>query len=119
MLADVTRMDSENSAAAPDTTITCASCNACCCRLEVMIMGEDDIPLELTVEDRWGGRIMARLDDGWCAALDRDTKRCRIYERRPAVCRDYQVGANDCIADRAAAMPSARPAGKLGSKKAP
>ncbi|MBI3919237.1 MAG: YkgJ family cysteine cluster protein [Betaproteobacteria bacterium] len=80
--------------------ITCASCKACCCRLEVMIMGEDDVPLELTEVDRWGGRVMARLDDGWCAALDRDTMLCRIYERRPAVCREFRVGASDCIAER-------------------
>ena len=84
--------------------ITCASCKACCCRLEVMIMGGDDVPLELTEEDQWGGRIMARLDDGWCAALDRDTMLCRVYERRPAVCREFQVGESDCIAERSAAL---------------
>ena len=67
-------------------------------------MGEDDVPLELTVVDRWGGRIMARLDDGWCAALDRRTMLCRVYERRPAVCREYQVGGSDCTAERSAAM---------------
>jgi Fe-S-cluster containining protein len=82
--------------------ITCDSCRACCCRLEVMLMGEDDIPLELTEADRWGGRIMARLEDGWCAALDRDTMLCRVYERRPAVCREFRVGGSDCIAERSA-----------------
>ena len=67
-------------------------------------MGEDEVPAELTELDNWGGRIMARLDDGWCAALDRDTMRCRIYERRPTVCRDYQVGGSECIAERSAAQ---------------
>src|ERR1700704_4687683 len=80
--------------------ITCASCKACCCRLEVMLMSEDDVPLHLTAADRWGGRVMARLEDGWWAALDRDTLRCRIYERRPAICRDYEVGGSDCIEER-------------------
>jgi Fe-S-cluster containining protein len=80
--------------------ITCASCMACCCRLEVMIMAEDDVPLELTEVDPWGGRVMARLDDGWCAALDRDTMLCRIYERRPMICREYQAGDSDCITQR-------------------
>ena len=80
--------------------ITCASCKACCCRLEVMLMGEDDVPLELTEVDRWDGQVMARLDDGWCAALNRATMLCGIYERRPAICRDYQVGGSDCIAER-------------------
>lgn len=63
-------------------------------------MAEDDVPLHLTAADRWGGQVMARLDDGWCAALERDTMRCGIYQRRPAVCRDYEMGGSDCIAER-------------------
>jgi len=63
-------------------------------------MSEDDVPLRLTVEDRWGGRVMARSDDGWCAALERDTMRCGIYGSRPAICRDYEVGGSDCISER-------------------
>ncbi|MDX8398711.1 MAG: YkgJ family cysteine cluster protein [Gallionellaceae bacterium] len=82
--------------------ITCASCKACCCRLEVMLMGDDDIPPELTQQDRWGGWVMARLDDGWCAALDRNTLLCTIYSRRPMICHDYQVGDSDCIEERLA-----------------
>ena len=46
---------------------------------------------------------MARLDDGWCAALDRDTMLCGVYDRRPAVCRDYPVGGSDCIVERSSA----------------
>jgi Fe-S-cluster containining protein len=68
-----------------------------------MIMGDDDVPFELTEVDRWGGQVMARLDDGWCAALDRNTMLCRIYERRPAICREYRVGGNDCLAERSTA----------------
>ena len=83
-----------------DPTISCAACEACCCRLEVMLMGDDDVPVELTVQDRWGGWVMRRLDDGWCAALDRATMKCTIYQQRPGVCRDYQVGAGDCIVER-------------------
>src|SRR6476619_5823099 len=80
--------------------VTCASCEASCCRLEVMLMSEDAVPLHLTEEDPWGGRVMARGDDGWCAALDRDTLLCGIYERRPTICRDYEMGGTDCIAER-------------------
>jgi len=97
-------MDTEREATSTGKTITCASCKACCCRLEVMLMGEDDVPLELTQEDQWGGQVMARLEDGWCAALDRETMLCRVYERRPAVCREFQVGGSDCIAERSTAM---------------
>ncbi len=80
--------------------ITCDSCQARCCRLEVMLMGEDDVPPGLTETDPWGGQVMAHLADGWCAALERDTLLCGIYARRPAVCRDYPVGGSDCLAER-------------------
>ncbi len=71
-------------------------------------MGEDDVPPELTQSDRWGGQGMARLADGWCAALNRATLLCGIYARRPIICRDFQVGGSECIAERshlAAASP--------------
>jgi Fe-S-cluster containining protein len=64
-------------------------------------MGEDDVPEEFTESDRWGGQVMARLADGWCAALDRNTLLCRIYDVRPTVCRDFQVGADECLTERA------------------
>jgi Fe-S-cluster containining protein len=83
-----------------DPAISCASCEACCCRLEVILMGEDNIPLELTVEDKWGGAVMRRLEDGWCEALNRVNMKCSIYEERPGVCRDYQAGASECIGER-------------------
>jgi Fe-S-cluster containining protein len=58
---------------APDAggnvSFTCADCEACCCRLEVMLAGDDDVPAHYAATDRWGGEVMARLDDGWCAAL--------------------------------------------------
>jgi len=80
--------------------VSCASCQACCCQLEVMLMGGDDIPLKFTQRDQWGGWIMARLDDGWCAALDRNTMLCTIYQRRPMICREFQMGDDDCIEER-------------------
>jgi Fe-S-cluster containining protein len=72
-----------------------------------MIMGDDDVPLELTEVDQWGGHIMARLGDGWCAALDRRTMLCRVYERRPTICRDYQLGGSDCIGERGISISEA------------
>lgn len=81
--------------------ITCATCEACCCRLEVLLLAGDDIPLRLTAENPWGGQVMARLEDGWCAALDRSTMLCRIYGQRPGICRDYQAGEPDCLEQRA------------------
>ncbi len=52
--------------------------------------------------DQWGGQVMKRLADGWCAAVDRTTMLCRIYERRPGVCREFQVGESECLAERRA-----------------
>lgn len=63
-------------------------------------MADDDVPEALTEIDRWGGFIMARLDDGWCAALNRDTLLCSIYERRPEICRDFALGGSDCLQER-------------------
>ncbi len=93
----------KNPHAKPAAAVTCASCKACCCRLEVILMGDDDVPPEFIETDRWGGQVMARLNDGWCAALQRDTMLCGIYEQRPGVCRDYAVGDSDCITERTAA----------------
>ena len=85
---------------APET-ITCEHCSACCCQLEVMLMEGDDVPRRFSTQDDWGGWVMRRLDDGWCAALDRDTMRCTIYERRPDNCRVFEMGDSDCQRERA------------------
>lgn len=85
--------------------VTCDTCRACCCKLEVMLMGDDDIPRRFTRQDAWGGWVMHRLDDGWCAALDRDTFLCTIYGRRPFICREFAAGDSDCLAERAAGLP--------------
>lgn len=95
------------SAVATEENVTCATCRACCCKLEVMLLGGDDeVPEALTRQDPWGGWIMHRLEDGWCAALDRRTMLCTIYEQRPFICRDYQAGDYDCLEQRAAGLPA-------------
>lgn len=63
-------------------------------------MGGDDVPSELIAVDRWGGQVMARLEDGWCTALDRDKLLCGIYGRRPTICREYEAGGSDCLNER-------------------
>lgn len=105
-------MDAENDLNnAPESSdISCANCKACCCQLEVLLMGEDDVPAKFTTEDQWGGSVMRRLDDGWCAALDRDTMLCTIYQRRPGVCRDFEVGDYACLAERVQLVPQFTPA---------
>ena len=83
-----------------ETDVTCASCEACCCRLEVLLIADTGVPDRFVAIDDWGGRTMARLDDGWCSALDRNTMQCMIYSQRPLLCRDFQMGGYDCIAER-------------------
>ncbi|MDP3538528.1 MAG: YkgJ family cysteine cluster protein [Azonexus sp.] len=83
-----------------EAAVTCSTCRACCCRLEVMLMGDDEPPRQMTLRDRWGGWVMRRLEDGWCIALDRQTMLCSIYEQRPFVCREYQEGDYDCLEQR-------------------
>jgi Fe-S-cluster containining protein len=80
--------------------ISCTNCKACCCQLEVLLMGDDDVPDRLTIEDQWGGTVMRRLDDDWCVALDRGTMLCTIYQRRPGVCREFEVGDYGCLEER-------------------
>jgi Fe-S-cluster containining protein len=88
----------------PDSGVTCASCEARCCRLEVMLISETGVPDEHIAIDEWGGRTMARLDDGWCSALDRNTMSCMIYDRRPWICRELEVGGYECMAERTAGL---------------
>ena len=85
-----------------ETEITCANCKASCCRLQVLLVTETGVPHHFIETDEWGGRSMAQLDDGWCAALDRNTLMCTIYDKRPLVCREYEMGAYECIVERAA-----------------
>ncbi len=86
----------------PDAEVTCANCEACCCRLEVLLITETGVPEACIETNEWGGRRMARLDDGWCPALDRNTMLCTIYEQRPWVCREFVMGAYECLSERTA-----------------
>lgn len=83
-----------------ETEITCSNCQACCCKLEVMIISETGVPDEHISRDKWGGETMLRLDDGWCSALDRETLMCSIYEKRPWICREFEMASYECKTER-------------------
>ncbi|WP_175405815.1 YkgJ family cysteine cluster protein [Shewanella sp. MEBiC00475] len=85
--------------------LTCSTCQACCCRLEVMLITETGVPKMYIAKDNWGGEVMRRLDDGWCAALDRDTMMCSIYELRPLICREFEMAEYECITERKKYLP--------------
>ena len=82
--------------------ISCTTCKALCCKLEVRLIddSDDQVPGELTeiTEDYYS--IMKQGPDGWCVALDRQTFRCTIYNKRPYLCREYAVGDYDCLNER-------------------
>jgi hypothetical protein len=80
--------------------IACQNCQACCCRLEVFILTDTGIPEKYIARDKCGGETMARLEDGWCSALDRYTMKCTIYENRPWVCREFEMGSYECKTER-------------------
>lgn len=95
-------------------TLPVVSCDGCgeCCRHQVMppfvrFDGDPEwerlkasrpdlaagIEAEIarkTREDDWP-------DDAPCFWFDIDTGRCRHYEDRPQICRDFEVGCEDCI----------------------
>lgn len=82
--------------------ITCSSCQALCCRLEVRLIddSDDQVPVEYTKKVDGLYTIMKQGVDGWCQALDRTTMLCLIYEKRPYLCREYKVGDYDCLHER-------------------
>ncbi|GAB2994901.1 YkgJ family cysteine cluster protein [Psychrosphaera aestuarii] len=80
--------------------VTCSTCKANCCKLEVMIISDTGVPAQHIQVDKWGGETMRRLSDGWCSALDRDTFLCSIYEQRPWICREFEMGSYECIEER-------------------
>ncbi|ART80107.1 YkgJ family cysteine cluster protein [Oceanisphaera avium] len=83
------------------SSVTCTSCQACCCRLEVMLISDTGVPQHYISQDKWGSETMRRLNDGWCAALDRETMLCTIYEHRPWICREFEMGSVECLEERA------------------
>ena len=85
-----------------NSDITCSTCKACCCKLEVMIITDTGVPQKHISYDEWGAETMLRLDDGWCSALDRETFMCTIYENRPWICREFEMGSYECIEERTA-----------------
>ena len=46
----------------------------------------------------WKAKELGEADqDGPCCWLAPETKECRWYEYRPAICRNFEVGGEDCL----------------------
>lgn len=83
-----------------DRGVSCASCEAVCCRLTVVLEAGDRVPDHLVARGSNGVDTMAHGRDGWCAALDRVNKCCGIYADRPSVCRKFAMGGGYCRLER-------------------
>jgi len=100
----------------PGTPIPdCVTCGACCfAMLCVGVRPNEDVPAEdywdVTIEGKNGeitvDRFMRREAENFaCAALEiRDGTQalCKIYEKRPRMCRDFEAGSDKCHALRRA-----------------
>ncbi len=84
-----------------DPDVHCDACEAVCCRLTVVLMPEDQVPDWLVTHDANGLEVLAKGEDGWCAAIDANRMCCSIYEDRPAICRKYAMGSPSCRDERA------------------
>lgn len=80
--------------------VSCSNCQACCCSSEVIIISDTGVPDQYIYTDEHGSESMQRLADGWCSALNRNTMLCTIYEYRPWVCREFEMGSYECINER-------------------
>lgn len=48
-----------------EPAVTCSTCAACCCQLEVMLITDTGVPDRFIDTDDWGGEVMLRLDKSW------------------------------------------------------
>lgn len=60
------------------------------------VLPGDEVPAHLLDTDDYGCTVMARNEEGWCAAIDPYHLRCTIYPQRPAICRQFRMGGDDC-----------------------
>jgi len=83
-----------------EKTDLCGRCAAVCCRLTVVLLADDVVPAQFIAVQAQGPDQLLKLADGWCAALDRQSMRCSIYEQRPQTCRKFAMGGAYCMDER-------------------
>ena len=74
-----------------DSCLDCDSgrtmgCRTYCCQLLVRLTDED---MQRLSPGNTSGRFIEKDSDGYCVNLDRENGRCRIWEKRPEVCRRF------------------------------
>jgi Fe-S-cluster containining protein len=93
----------------------CRSCGACCRGWVVEVERDSDVPTRLVKDDPVYGPVMRETGipaggnsykntgRGQCVALRGQVGTkvgCSIYDRRPRVCRQFEVGGDDCLEAR-------------------
>lgn len=63
-------------------------CRAACCTLNFALT-KGEVEEGSVAHDPKRPFFIKREEDGYCAHIERDTLRCRIWPRRPARCRKY------------------------------
>lgn len=99
--------------------INCDNCGACCMEMRsppfMVYLGDDGEfhPYDECDREEYSWLIAAppeaRIaflervmidddvpEDAPCVWLDLNTRRCRYYEHRPQICRDFEVGCDGC-----------------------
>jgi Fe-S-cluster containining protein len=86
----------------------CEGCGACCMHIaSPPYTPEEAAELEFTAPEVYRDFELAKYrrdsvvlagksDEIPCAFLDMESKRCRNYEHRPKICRDFKVGCWQC-----------------------
>lgn len=94
--------------------LDCTGCGACCTHMvspPFLCLDDDeefaalktrrpDLAAELVADIERRIRDGDRTDDAPCTWLDPGTMRCRHYEDRPEICREFEMGSEDCLAHR-------------------
>lgn len=97
-------------------TIDCQKCGACCgYDWEIVVESDESVPKKYLRSVRnvigfasFEADYLKRMKkaDGVCAALKGkigEECTCKIYDRRPSVCREFIPGTPDCLSARSSA----------------
>ena len=91
------------------TSIACEGCGVCCERVGyppfLIGMSQADARFalleqafpQLADEVRQAAAERRRENGLSCVWLDPETKRCRHYDLRPRICRDFELGSPKCL----------------------
>lgn len=105
--------------ASTEVEFDCTKCGACCAYFQdiaVSIDVDTAVPRHMTrsVRNRmgftsWEADFLRRMNiaDGRCVALKGEpgcSVTCRIYDRRPSACRDFEPGSRECHIARKAVL---------------